>query len=101
MDWQNPVLSTWYYKNHAVRSQHWMYILYRDGSEELYDHRQDPGEHTNQAGNPEFAGVIEEHRQWLPANDALPPGSDRWEGDRLDRRIEEWTASDSIPVWLR
>lgn len=101
MVWEKPVLSTWYYKNHSVRSERWRYIRYRDGSEELYDHRNDPGEHLNLAGNPEYANVIEEHKHWLPATDALPAGSDRWEGDRLDRRIQEWTANDSIPVWLR
>lgn len=101
MNWEKPVLSTWYYKNHSVRSEHWRYIRYRDGSEELYDHRKDPGEHFNLAGDPEYAGIIEEHKQWLPAADALPAGSDRWGGDRLDRRIQEWTAKDSIPVWLR
>lgn len=101
MEWKKPVLSTWYYKNHTVRSERWRYIRYRDGSEELYDHRNDPGEHINLAGNPEFDEVIEEHKQWLPGTDALPAGSDRWEGDKLDRRIKEWTANDSIPVWLR
>lgn len=35
--------------NHAVQSQHWRYIRYSDGSEELYDHRSDPGERTNLA----------------------------------------------------
>ena len=99
--WEKPVLNTWYYKNHSVRSEHWRYIRYRDGSEELYDHRKDPGEHINLAGNSEYAGIIEEHKQWLPGSDALPAGTERWEGDRLDRRVQEWTENDSIPVWLR
>jgi len=101
MEWEKPVLSTWYYKNHSVRSEHFRYILYRDGSEELYDHRNDPGEHINLAGDPEYASVIAEHKQWLPEADALPAGSDLWEGDKLDRRIEEWTSIDSVPIWLR
>jgi iduronate 2-sulfatase len=101
LDWRKPVLSTWYYKNHSVRSENWRYIRYRDGSEELYDHRKDPGEHINLAGDPEYASVIAEHKQWLPEDDALPAGSDLWEGDKLDRRIQEWTVNDSIPVWLR
>ena len=101
MEWKKPVLSTWYYKNHSVRSEHWRYIHYRDGSEELYDHRNDPGEHINLSGNPEYAEVIEEHKQWLPKTNALPAGTDQWEGDKLDRRIQEWMANDSVPVWLR
>ena len=101
IEWEKPVLSTWYYQNHSVRSEHWRYIRYRDASEELYDHRHDPGEHINLAGNLEYAAVIEEHKLWLPKTDALPAGSVQWEGDRLDRRIQEWTANDSVPVWLR
>lgn len=99
--WDKPVLSTWYYKNHSVRSKDWRYILYRDGGEELYDHRNDPGEFTNLAGDPKYSDVIEELKKSLPENDALPAGSDEWTGDKLDRRIEEWTVNDSIPVWLR
>ncbi len=99
--WDRPVLSTWYYRNHSVRSNDWRYIRYRDGTEELYDHRRDPGEHINLAGNPAYAEVIEAHRQWLPAHDALPAGTDTWEGDRHDRRVEAWLAEDSVPSWLQ
>ena len=95
-----PVLSTWYYKNHAVRSNDWRYILYRDGSEELYDHRLDPGEHTNLALNPDFAKVIEEHQKWLPDEDALPAGKTSWKPDKLDKRIERWE-KDGVPAWLK
>jgi iduronate 2-sulfatase len=101
MDWDKPVLSTWYYQNHSVRSEHWRYIHYRDGSEELYDHRVDPGEHINLAGDPEYIEIIAEHNKWLPEYDALPAGSSEWQGDKLDKRIESWELTDSIPVWLR
>ena len=101
LEWEKPVLSTWYYKNHAVRSENWRYIQYRDGTEELYDHRNDPGEHINLAGDPQYADIIKAHRKWLPENDALPATKSSWEGDRLDRRLAEWIENDSIPVWLR
>ena len=101
MEWDKPVLSTWYYKNHSVRSENWRYILYRDGAEELYDHRDDPGEHLNLAGDPEYAQIIAEHRKWLPLTDALEAGTDEWKGDKLDQRIQEWNAIDSVPIWLR
>jgi arylsulfatase A-like enzyme len=99
--WEKPVLSTWYYKNHAIRSNNWRYIRYRDGSEELYNHQNDPGEHINLAENPSYGDIIAEHQKWLPKNDALPAGTNDWTGDKLDKRIEEWNANDSIPVWLR
>jgi iduronate 2-sulfatase len=94
------VLTTWYYKNHAVRSNDWRYIHYRDGGEELYNHKNDPGEHINLAKNPSYAAVIAEHKKWLPKQNALPAGKTEWKGDSLDRRIQSWIKSDSIPTWL-
>ena len=101
LEWKKPVLSTWYYKNHAVRSENWRYIHYRDGSEELYDHRNDPGEHINLALNPEYADIIDIHKKWLPEKDALPAGTSQWKGDKLDKRINEWISTKTIPDWLR
>ncbi len=43
--------------NASVRTDRWRYIRYADGSEELYDHREDPEEWTNLAG-------MEEHARW-------------------------------------
>jgi arylsulfatase A-like enzyme len=65
----HPALMTMGRGNHAVRSDRWRYIRYRDGMEELYDHTKDPWEWTNiakDAGNEE---VIKEHRRWLPKNE--------------------------------
>lgn len=101
LEWDKPVLSTWYYKNHSVRSENWRYIQYRNGAEELYDHRKDPGEHMNLAGDPEYAEIIAKHKKWIPETDALPAGTSEWNGDKLDSRIESWAVADSIPVWLR
>ncbi|WP_273277213.1 sulfatase [Maribacter polysiphoniae] len=95
------ILTTWYYKNHAVRSNDYRYIHYRDGGEELYDHTTDPGEHINLADDPKYLSVIEDHKKWLPKTNALPAGSTEWKGDKLDRRVQEWKIKDSIPVWLR
>lgn len=98
---KKPVLSTWYYKNHAVRSNEWRYIRYRDGSEELYDHKSDPGEHINLANEPQYAEVITEHKKYLPADDALPAGKVEWNGDKLDQRIQKWENNNSLPDWLK
>jgi iduronate 2-sulfatase len=100
MEWDKPLLNTWYYKNHAVRSNNWRYIKYRDGGEELYDHRTDPGEHVNLAGNSEYENIIAELQKSLPKTDALPAGKEMYSPDNLDKRIEEWIKNDSIPYWL-
>lgn len=71
-----PAITTHNQGNHAVRSEHWRYIRYADGSEELYDLRSDPNEWTNLAKVQGHAEVLKEHRQWLPKVDRPPaPGS--------------------------
>ena len=68
--WVRPALMNEGPGNHAVRSERWRYIRYNTGDEELYDHLNDPWEHNNLAGDPRYAGVITEHRKWLPKMEA-------------------------------
>jgi arylsulfatase A-like enzyme len=68
--WDRPALTTHGRNNHSVRSEHWRYIRYHDGTEELYDERVDPMEWTNLAGLREHATVKEALREWLPAVNA-------------------------------
>ena len=42
----------------------------KDGSEELYDHTNDPGEFHNLADENSMQAVVKEHRQWLPEKSA-------------------------------
>jgi arylsulfatase A-like enzyme len=71
-----PAITTHNADNHAVRSEHWRYICYADGSEELYDLRKDAEEFKNLAVDPKFAEILSEHRRWLPPRSAPPaPGS--------------------------
>ena len=70
--WTQPALMTYGRGNHAVRSARWRYIRYADGSEELYDHQHDPHEWINLASEPKHAKLIEEHRKWLPTQEAKP-----------------------------
>lgn len=96
-----PAITTHNAGNHGIRSEHFRYIHYADGSEELYDLRKDPNEWTNLLSDPEsakkHADVLEEHRQWLPKNDApAAPGSKHrvliydgkkanWEGEDIGK----------------
>ena len=52
--------------DHAVRDEHWRYIRYRDGSQELYDHRVDPHEWTNLADRAGYEDVIDRLAAHLP-----------------------------------
>ncbi len=71
---ERPAITTHNQGNHGIRSVRWRYIRYADGTEELYDHENDPREWTNLAGRPEFASVMADHRKWLPKVD-LPPAA--------------------------
>lgn len=62
----------------SVTTQHYRYNSWGSNGEELYDLQADPGEFTNQATNPQFAGVLTEMRQFL-ANGwtgSFPPACD-------------------------
>ncbi|MFT5130264.1 MAG: choline-sulfatase [Rhodothermales bacterium] len=85
-----PAITTHNHDNHGVRSEHWHYIRYADGSEELYDMRKDPNEWTNLASHPEYAHIIREHRKWLPPSSVQPA-----EGSK--HRILSYT--DGQAVW--
>ncbi len=68
-DWNHAAISTLGQGNHAVRDERWRYIRYADGSEELYDHQNDPSEWHNLAAralSPEATSVIERLRLKLP-----------------------------------
>jgi len=64
--WPRPVLTTFGFQNHAVRTERWRYIRYVDGGEELYDHDNDPKEWHNLASEPQHAAVIAELQRALP-----------------------------------
>lgn len=61
-DWSHPALTT-FSDHHALRTKRHRYIRYVDGSEELYDHENDPNEWTNLAG--ENPAVLETLRGQL------------------------------------
>jgi arylsulfatase A-like enzyme len=71
-EWTRPAVMTYGYKNHAVQTDRWRYIQYHDGTNELYDHDNDPNEWMNLAENPEYDTVIRELKASLPTTNAKP-----------------------------
>ncbi len=67
-EWNEATVTTFGYKNYGVRSEQHRYIVYKDGSEELYDHTQDKWEWKNLAGNPEYAASKKKMRKFLPTH---------------------------------
>ncbi|MGB0578621.1 MAG: sulfatase-like hydrolase/transferase [Limisphaerales bacterium] len=94
-----PVVTTWHYDNHAVRGPRWRYIRYRDGSEEFYNHKSDPGEHRNLAADPKFAKLKERYIKYLPKKNALPRSMKDGGLDTHGRRVEA-LQKNGIPDWL-
>jgi arylsulfatase A-like enzyme len=72
MKWETPGLSTMYQGNHTLRTAEWRYIRYADGSEELYDAKQDPNEWRNLASDPKFADLKTKLARYLPTTNAAP-----------------------------
>ena len=70
--WERPVVITYGLNNHAVQTEHWRYIRYRDGGQELYDHERDPNEWTNLAFIPKYSPQKTKLSKWLPSTNGEP-----------------------------
>ena len=67
--WEHVAISTLGQNNHSIRDERWRYILYADGSQELYDHKVDSNEWHNLVSekvDPVHAAVIERLKKHLP-----------------------------------
>ena len=69
-DWRFATLTTYARGNHSLRSEHHRYLRFEDGSEELYDHADDPNEWVNLAARPKHAKLLERFRRELPTKEA-------------------------------
>ena len=67
------VITTQGFNNHAVRTKDWRYIRYADGSEELYNHQNDPKEFTNLAQEVESDSIKVRLGKMLPTTNIEPP----------------------------
>jgi arylsulfatase A-like enzyme len=69
---RKPAVSTYLANNHAVITERWRYIRYRDGGEELYDRTKDPNEWRNLAAAAEHTELKKELARWVPPASASP-----------------------------
>lgn len=88
--------------NYSLRDEEWRYTRYFDGSEELFNHRDDPYEWTNLADAPKHRAVRKGFAALLPSASApvlQPTGLQCWadaEKDDMEQfRTEVW------PRWLK
>ncbi|MGK7397379.1 MAG: sulfatase [Candidatus Cyclobacteriaceae bacterium M3_2C_046] len=81
--------------NHVVVTEDWRFIQYADGSQELYNRKQDPYEWNNLVIHEGYQPVIEDMARYLPEQIAAPApgnkvrlieileGHPYWQGDRI------------------
>lgn len=67
LEGEQYAVTTYGMNNHAIRTSDFRYIRYEDGSEELYDHRKDPNEWNNVAGDESYGETISRLSAYLPA----------------------------------
>ena len=72
-----PAITTHNHDNHGVRTRDWRFIRYADGSEELYDMRNDPNEWTNLADRANSQSILAELRTMLPQVSQQPVAGSR------------------------
>lgn len=65
-DWQHASVVTFPKKNYSVQFKNWNYILYEDGSEELYNHSTDPKEFNNIATESTYQTIKTELKSRIP-----------------------------------
>lgn len=84
-EWVHPAITTWSNGCHAIRTEDYRYILYRNGDEELYHNAIDPFEYTNLANNPEFASTKAQLKAMAPTLNApdLPRSRDLGEEEKV------------------
>ncbi|MEX0323815.1 MAG: sulfatase [Puniceicoccaceae bacterium] len=75
--WELPNITSYGESIISLRSEKFRYILYPDGTEELYDHDNDPHEWNNLANNPEYRGIIRKLKKYLPDSFAPSLGGRR------------------------
>ena len=69
-NWRFSTLTTYARGNHTLRSERYRYLCFEDGSEELYDHAEDPNEWTNLATRLKYTKLLKQFRKELPAKEA-------------------------------
>ena len=65
-NWDKPALMTFGKGNHAVRAGEWRYIEYYDGTNELYNHDNDPNEWYNLSDLKENKTIISKLKKTIP-----------------------------------
>ena len=75
--WDRPSLTTYGVQYSSVRDERYRYVRYPDGTEEFYDHSNDPHEFNNLALKPEYKKEIVRLGTFIPQKWAVSLGGRR------------------------
>ena len=92
-----PAITTHNHDNHGLRSENYRYIVYADGSEELYDMQTDPQEWKNLASDPSLDHIKDEFKKWIPPSRKPAPGSKHRILTRHDDGTVVWQGEEVHP----
>ncbi len=67
-EWKDYALTSQGPNEHAIRYKNWSFLRYPDGSQELYDLKQDPHEWHNLANDRKYRHIIAKLSAFLPRN---------------------------------
>lgn len=89
-EWGHIALTSYGQGNLSMRSRTHRYIVYEDGSEELYDMTKDRNEWTNLAGNPEYDAIKADFKKQAPALQVpMSPLSGYWCNEYWSKKTNE------------
>ncbi len=94
---EHPAITTHNHDNHSVRTLHWRYIQYADGSQELYDTRNDPHEWHNLAGHTMYRKTISSMKKWIPSINKKPVVGSSHRILLYDDGVVNWEGTDIPP----
>ena len=97
--WDIPSITTLAQNEHSIRDERFRYIVYKDGSEELYDHVNDPNEWNNLADDPQYAAEKKRLKEFIPAVNVKSIGSSKTKknkqayipaSDEIEQEVEDY-----------
>ncbi|MEM6917193.1 MAG: sulfatase/phosphatase domain-containing protein, partial [Verrucomicrobiota bacterium] len=71
--WESTAITYLYDQYASIRTEQFRFTRYKEGQMELYDHYKDPHEWKNEAGNPEYAEIVQELLDRLPPMEEMAP----------------------------
>ncbi|MGJ8693550.1 MAG: sulfatase [Thalassotalea sp.] len=87
--WEHAAVTTFGPNNHSIKTDRYRYISYEDGSEELYDHENDPNEWHNLAAESRYQSIKERLMVYLPKENVAWSASSQFKSNEYFKTLTE------------